>query len=307
MRKPRALRPGDRLAVVAPASPFVREEFDRGISELRRLGFDPVYDESVFARKRYVAGAPAVRAAAIHAAWSDPAIAGVIGARGGYGSAQILPLLDPGLAQTACKPFIGYSDLTAMLTFLNFGCGLVAFHGPMLAGRLGRGRDGYDAESFQQALCRCEPMGELTSAGLETIRAGEAKGMLAGGTLTQLLASLGTPFAFNPGPGYVLFLDEVGERPYRLDRMVTQLKQTGLLARASAVVVGELPRCDEPGGDPTARAVMADLFSDFPGPVLIGFPSGHTVAPAMTLPFGVAARVIAGPSPRLAIEEAAVA
>jgi muramoyltetrapeptide carboxypeptidase len=149
-------------------------------------------------------------------------------------------------------------------------------------------------------------MGELTAPGLETVRDGEARGVLLGGTLTQLLASLGTPFAFTPPTGYVLFLDEVGERPYRLDRMVTQLKQTGLLTRASAVVIGELPRCDEPSGDPTARAVMADLFADFPGPVLIGFPSGHTVSPAMTLPFGVGCRVVGGPEPRVVIEEAAV-
>jgi muramoyltetrapeptide carboxypeptidase len=306
MRKPRALNPGDRLAIVAPASPFVREEFDRGVAELRSLGFAPVYDESVFARQRYVAGSPAVRAAAIHAAWSDPAIAGLIGARGGYGSAQVLPLLDRDLAQRAAKPFVGYSDLTAMLAFLNFTCGLVAFHGPMLAGRFGRGAEGYDAGSFERAVCRLEPMGELTAPGLETIRAGEAAGPLFGGTLTQLLASIGTPFAFSPPPGHVLFLDEVGERPYRLDRMVTQLKQTGLLARAAAVVIGELPKCDEPSGDPTARAVMADLFADFSGPVLVGFPSGHTVTPAMTLPFGVAARVVGGPTPRLVIEEAAV-
>ena len=130
--------------------------------------------------------------------------------------------------------------------------------------------------------------------------------MLLGGTLTQLLASIGTPYAFDPPAGHVLFLDEVGERPYRLDRMVTQLAQTGILARAAAVVIGELPRCDEPSGDPTARAVMADLFAAFPGPVLIGFPSGHTSGPAMTLPFGVTARVVAGPQPRLVIEEAAV-
>jgi muramoyltetrapeptide carboxypeptidase len=127
-----------------------------------------------------------------------------------------------------------------------------------------------------------------------------------GGTLTQLVASLGTPFAFAPPQGYVLFLDEVGERPYRLDRMVTQLAQAGLLARASAVVIGELPRCDEPSGDPTARAAVADLFAHFPGPVLIGFPSGHTVGAAMTLPFGVTARVVAGLRPRLVIEESAV-
>jgi len=307
MRKPRALAPGDRLAVVAPASPFTREEFDRGVEEIRRLGFEPVYDDSVFARQRYVAGSPALRAAAIQAAWHDPSIAGLIGVRGGYGSAQVLPLLDRAEAVRACKPFVGYSDLTAMLTFLTLGCQLVAFHGPMLAGRLGRGAEGYDERSFMSALCRREPMGELAPPGLAAIRPGDATGMLLGGTLTQLLASLGTPFAFAPPDGYVLFLDEVGERPYRLDRMVLQLRQTGLLDRAAAVVVGELPRCDEPTGDPTARAVMAELFADFRGPVLIGFPSGHTVSPAMTLPFGVQARVLADPRPRLVIEEAAVA
>ena len=306
MRKPRALAPGDRLAVVAPASPFTREEFDRGVEEIRRLGFEAVYDDSVFARQRYVAGSPALRAAAIQAAWHDPSIAGLIGVRGGYGSAQVLPLLDRAEAVRACKPFVGYSDLTAMLTFLTLGCQLVAFHGPMLAGRLGRGAEGYDERSFMSALCRREPMGELAPPGLAAIRPGDATGMLLGGTLTQLLASLGTPFAFAPPDGYVLFLDEVGERPYRLDRMVLQLRQTGLLDRAAAVVVGELPRCDEPTGDPTARAVMAELFADFRGPVLIGFPSGHTVSPAMTLPLGVQARVVADGRPRLVIEEAAV-
>ena len=306
MRKPRALAPGDRLAIVAPASPFTREEFDSGLQEIRRLGFVPVYDDSVFARQGYVAGSAAVRAAAIDAAWRDPSIAGLIGVRGGYGSAQVLPLLDREQARRAAKPFVGYSDLTAVLTYLTLGCDTVAFHGPMLAGRLGRGGAGYDEDSFVRMLCRREPPGELAPPGLESIRAGEAAGVLLGGTLTQLLASLGTPYAFDPPAGHVLFLDEVGERPYRLDRMVTQLAQTGILARASAVVIGELPRCDEPSGDPTARAVMADLFAGFPGPVLIGFPSGHTSGPAMTLPFGVTARVVAGPSPRLVIEEAAV-
>jgi muramoyltetrapeptide carboxypeptidase len=306
MLKPRALAPGDRLAVVAPASPFVREEFDSGIAEIVRLGFVPVYDESVFARLQYVAGPPALRAAAIQKAWNDPAIAGVIGVRGGYGSAQVLPLLDRADARRACKPFIGYSDLTALLTFLTGNCEMVAFHGPMLADRLGRGSSGYDRVSFQRVLCVREPAGELAPDTAETVRSGEATGTLVGGTLTQLLASLATPFAFDPPAGHVLFLDEVGERPYRLDRMVTQLRQTGLLARASAVVFSELPRCDEPPGDLTARAVIAELFADFPGPVVFGFPSGHTTGAAMTLPFGVACRVIAGQRPRLVIEESAV-
>jgi muramoyltetrapeptide carboxypeptidase len=306
MLRPRALQKGDRLAIVAPASSFDRNAFDEGIAEIEQLGFVPVYDPSIFAKLEYVAGPADVRAAAIRSAWRDPSIAGIVAVRGGYGSAQVLPLLDPAEAREARKPFIGYSDLTAVLTFLTMNCEMVAFHGPMLDGRLGRGADGYDRDSFEKALCRREPMGELEPQGLETIASGEARGMLLGGTLTQVLASIGTPYAFVPPQGYVLFLDEVGERPYRLDRMVTQLQHTGLLARASAVVIGELPRCDEPSGTPTARSVMRNLFSDFPGPVLFGFPSGHTRGPAVTLPFGVMCRVIADARPRLIVEEAAV-
>lgn len=306
MRKPRALVEGDRIAIVAPASPFDRDEFERGVEEIKRLGFLPVYDESVFARRAYVAGAPDLRAAAFQAAWDDPAIAGVIAARGGYGSAQILPLLDAHAVRLSAKCFIGYSDLTALLTYLTLTCGVVAFHGPMLEKRLANGEAGYDRDSFRRAVCRAAPMGEIAPATLEALRPGDATGVLLGGTLTQILASLGTPYAFAPPPGYVLFIEEVGERPYRLDRMVTQLKQAGLLRHASAVVIGELVRCDEPSRDVTARAVMADLLADFPGPVLIGLPSGHTSGPSLTLPLGITARVVADSRPRLVVEEAAV-
>lgn len=306
MLKPRALRPGDRIAVVAPASPFDLREFEAGAAELRALGFEPVHDDRVFARRGYVAGDSALRADAIRRAWADPAIAAVIAVRGGYGSAQILPRLDPDEARRARKPFIGCSDVTAILTFLTGACGLVAFHGPMLEGRLARGEAGYDRESFVRALCRAEPLGEMATPELETVRPGDAAGPLAGGTLTQLVASLGTPFAFSPPDGHVLFVDEVGERPYRLDRMLTQLAQAGILARASAVVFGELPDCDEPGGDPTARAVVADVLREFPGPVLFGLSSGHTTRPALTLPLGVRARVLGGATARLIVEEAAV-
>jgi muramoyltetrapeptide carboxypeptidase len=306
MLKPRRLAQGDRVGVVAPASPFARDEFDKGIAELRQLGFEPVYDDAVFERKAYVAGTADVRARALRKMWLDPSIAAVIGVRGGYGSAHLLPLLDRDEMLTAVKALIGYSDLTTLLSYLTTDLGMVAFHGPMLERRLARGTAGYDRDSFVRALCRAEPLGELAPPGLESLRNGEATGPLFGGTLTQILASLGTQFAFDPRGPYVLFLDEVGERPYRLDRMVTQLRQSGLLAQASAVIIGELPRCDEPDSDLTGRAVMADLFRDFSGPVVIGFPSGHTTGPAYTLPFGVACRVVAGSHSRVVIEEAAV-
>lgn len=306
MVKPRALRPGDRIAVVAPASPFKRDEFDAGVAELRALGFEPVFDDRVFSRRGYVAGDPGLRAAMLHDAWADPSIAALVGVRGGYGSMQVLPLLDANIARNASKPFIGYSDLTSLLIFLTGACGLVAFHGPMLAGRLGRGESGYDRQSFLACVTRTEPAGALRPPGLLALRPGEASGPLFGGTLSQLAASLGTPYAFDPPPGFVLFLDEVRERPYRIDRMFTQLRLGGILDRARAIVWGELPDCDEPGGDYTARGTAEDLVRDFSGPVLAGFPSGHTAGPAWTLPMGVRVTVAASSQPAVVIEEAAV-
>ncbi len=307
MIKPRALRPGDRVGVVAPASPFSREEFDLGLAELRALGFEPVYDESVFARRPFVAGDPELRAAALRTAWRDPRIGAVIAARGGYGSVQMLPFLDVAELRDSPKAFVGYSDVTSLLTFLTLQAGLVSFHGVMVAGRLSRGEAGYDRDSFIAALCRREPMGEIGRGELESVRPGQATGMLVGGTITQLAASLGTPYAFDPPAGSVLFLEDVGERPYRIDRMLTQLRLAGILARASAIVFGELRDCDEPGGEPTARATVADLLGDFSGPVVFGLASGHTSGPSRTLPFGVGGRVVAGPDrAELIIEEAAV-
>ena len=307
MRKPRALRSGDRIAVVAPASAFNRQEFDAGVAELRALGYEPVYDESVFARAGYLAGDAGTRAAAFRRAWTDDNIAAVIAVRGGYGSVHVLPLLDAGEVRRTPKPFIGYSDNTSLLAGLTTRCGIVSFHGPMLEGRLAHGEAGYDRDTFLRVLTRAEAAGEITHPALETIRPGDAFGTLVGGTLTQLLASFRTPYEFDPPGAHVLFIDEVGERPYRLDRMLTQLRLSGWLAKASAVVFGELPRCDEPGDEAvTARAVVARVLQDFPGPVLFGLPSGHTAGACLTLPFGVRARVVAGARPALVIEEAAV-
>jgi muramoyltetrapeptide carboxypeptidase len=302
--KPRRLSRGDRVALVAPASSFQRDEFEAGLKELVQLGFEPVYDDRVFAVGRFVAGDAALRASAIHDAWRDPTIAALIAVRGGYGSAQLLPLLDPNLLRSAAKVFVGYSDITALLTF-HLRHGVVSFHGPMIERRFGAGAAGYHRESFWRAVTSVDPMGTLAPAGLEVLRPGEARGVLVGGTLTQLAASLGTPWAFDPPDRCVLFIEDVGERPFRIHRLLTHLAQAGVLARASALVFGELPSCDEPGGEQTIRDVLREFVQDFAGPVLFGFPSGHTTGPIWTLPLGVATRVVSTP-PAVVIEEAAV-
>jgi len=304
--KPRALQPGDRIAIVSPASPFSREEFDKGIQELRRLGFDPVYHDSVFDRSRFTSGPPELRAAAFVRAWSDPTVAAVMAVRGGYGSVQLLPELDGWTPQHSPKLFIAYSDNTSLLSWLTCQHGITALHGPMLEGRLAKGSEGYDERSFM-SLIRGEGTGlELRPDGLTVLHEGEAHGPLYGGTMTQLAASLGTPYAFNPPEGSVLFLEDVNERPYRIDRLLTQLRLAGILGRAAALVFGEMRGCDEPGGQPSIRDVLRELTDNCDGPVLFGFPSGHTTGPCWSLPLGVRVHVNTSPHPSLVVEESPV-
>lgn len=303
--KPQRLAPGDRVALVAPASPFLRDQFVAGVAELERLGFDPVYDERIFLRDRFVAGDAATRAALVHQAWSDPTVRAVIAVRGGYGSAQLLPLLDPALLRRTAKIFVGYSDLTAMLLF-HLQHGVACVHGPMIEHRLSAGEAGYDRASFLAAVARAEPVGVLAPSGFVPLRSGLASGYLVGGTLTQLVGSLGTPWAFDPPAGCLMFIEEVGERPYRVHRMLTQLEQAGLLARAAGLLFGELPSCDEAGGLHPIRDVLAEYVSGFTGPVAFGFPSGHTAGPTWTLPLGVRATLDTRGGAQLIIEEAAV-
>ena len=306
MLKPPAVSPGARIAIVSPASPFSREEFDRGVKELRRLGYEPFYDEDVFAREgTYLSGAADLRAAAFSRAWCDPSVAALIAVRGGYGSVQMLPLLDPDVIRRTPKVFIGYSDNTSILSWLTCRCGITALHGPMLEGRLAKGAEGYDEASFVGLLQNGAGL-TLNPDGVGVIRGGEAAGPLFGGTMTQLTASLGTPYAFDPPAGCVLFLEDVNERPYRLDRMLTHLRLGGILARARALVFGEMRGCDEAVGQPGALDVIRTFAGDVEGPVIAGFPSGHTTGPCWTLPLGVRVRVVTSPRASVIVEESPV-
>lgn len=305
VRKPRALKQGDRIAIVAPASPFNRDEFARGVGEIERLGFVPVFNESVFERDAsYLAGSPEVRTAAFLEHWTDASVSALLAVRGGYGSVHLLPLLDRARIVERPKLFIGYSDNTSLLSWLTCQCGITALHGPMVEGRLAGGA-GYDERSFLALLAGGQRL-ELAPEGLTVVRDGQVSGPLFGGTITQLVASLGTPYAFDPPDGCILFLEEVNERPYRIDRMLTQLALSGLLARARAIVFGEMRGCDEPGGAVTAFDAIVRTTRGCAGPIVVGFPSGHTTGPMWTLPLGVSVCVSTHPKPALLIEDAPV-
>jgi muramoyltetrapeptide carboxypeptidase len=304
--KPRALRPGDRIAIVSPASPFSRDEFDRGVAEVRRLGFEPVYHDTVFDRSLFTSGPAELRAASFVRAWSDPGVAALMAVRGGYGSVHLLPELEGWNPAQNPKLFIAYSDNTSLHTWLTCQCGVPVIHGGMLEGRLAKGAEGYDERSLMALVT-----GDCVGMALEPEEAvaaveGEVSGPLYGGTLTQLCASLGTPFAFDPPAGSVLFLEDVNERPYRVDRMLTQLKLAGVLRRARALVFGEMRGCDEPDSGWKLRELLPELLEDFDGPIITGFPSGHTSGPSWSLPLGVRVTVRATSRPAVVIEESPV-
>jgi muramoyltetrapeptide carboxypeptidase len=263
-----------------------------------------VYDADVFDRLPLTAGSAETRATAFMRAFCDLGADLVMAVRGGYGSVEILPYLDTARIQAARTAFIGYSDLTSVHSYFGACAKLTSVHGPMIEGRLGQGPDAYDADRFLRSLTD-EPLGEIAPVGLEVVRPGEAAGPLVGGTLTQLLASLETPYAFRPPAGHVLFLEDVGERPYRIHRMLTQWRLSGRLSAAAAIVFGQFPGCEEPAAGITVQDVLRETMAHFPGPVISGFPSGHTTSPHISLPFGVRVRVSASASPALVFEEAA--
>jgi muramoyltetrapeptide carboxypeptidase len=305
MLKGRPLVAGDRIALVATASPFDKSVVEAGRAEILRLGYEPVHDETLFARDGFVSGSAKLRAEAFTRVWCDSRIAAIMAVRGGYGSAQLLPLLDVETLRRTPKVFVGYSDTTSLAAWLTCHVHTTAVHGPMLDGQLAVGPEAYDRASLVRLLSG-ESGVVLAPTGVQIERAGEAIGPLYGGTLTQLTASLGTPYGFDPPDGCVLFIEDVNERPYRIDRMLTQLRHAGILGRASALVCGEMPGCDEPGGGITARAVIRGVADAFEGPMLSGFPSGHTTGPCWSLPLGSRVKVVSAPAPSVIVEEPVV-
>jgi muramoyltetrapeptide carboxypeptidase len=301
--KPPALRRGDTIGVVAPASNVKREDVEAGIARLQELGYRVVVGDSVFAHDLYFAGSPEARARDLRAMFEREDVDAIVAARGGYGSNYLLPLIDLEVIRRNPKPLIGYSDVTSLLTWIFDETGLVTFHGPMVAKDFAH-EDGADLESWFAAV---DGNASWSVNQMRTLKPGEADGTLYGGCLSILVASLGTPYEIETG-GTILFFEDIGTKPYQIDRMLMQLKLAGKFDGVKGIVFGAMQDCVQPGGQGYAlEEVIVRVVGDLGIPVAFGLPSGHVPTRNITLPFGVKAHLRASQdSATLTMLEAAV-
>jgi muramoyltetrapeptide carboxypeptidase len=280
------IRRGDVVGVVAPSGAIEEARLGAGIAVLEELGLRVVTGEAVLARQGYLAGSDAARGADLQRMLDDPDIRGVFCARGGFGSQRLVPSLDLASMRRQPKPVVGYSDATALLVALG-RAGVVGVHGPMVAVDLARGLSSRSLAHLERVLS--DPAYLWEAEVPVGIRPGRATGRLLGGTLSVLITTLGTPYAPDLD-GAIVFLEDVHEWPYRLDRLLTQLRQSGKLDRAAGVVFGTMEACRTLDGV-AAVDVVRDVFADTPFPVALGLPAGHSAAPVdvenLALPLGV--------------------
>jgi muramoyltetrapeptide carboxypeptidase len=302
--KSRALRKGDRVGIVAPASNVQRELLEAGCDGLRRTGYEPFYFDSILERDLYFAGSVERRARELEAMFARDDVRAIVCARGGYGSSYLLREIDLSKIVAHPKIFIGYSDLTTLLTWFTDQAKLVTFHGPMAAKDFAIS-DGVDMTSWQNALSGEVEWEIGEGSGAKPLVAGEAEGILYGGCLALLVAALGTPYDIHTD-GTIFFIEDLAAKPYQIDRMLMQLKLAGKLNHVRGIIFGEMMDCvQSPSQDYTLEEVVMRVIGDLGIPVAFGLRSGHVSRANITLPIGVRARLEVGSSVRLTILEAA--
>lgn len=294
--RPRALRPGDRVGVCAPASVVDLEGLDRGVAALESFGLDVAVGDAVRTRWRFAAGTIEDRFRDLQAFWEDDSVAGIFCARGGGGGARVAVRLDGAAMAARPKVFVGYSDITFFHSLLN-GHGLVTFHGPMVA-KHDLAEDLVDTASFRAALFGEGAPYQTAPGALRVLRSGTAEGRLQGGCISILASGVGTPLALRPDPeGTILFLEDIYEAPYRVDRALMQLRASGAFDTARGIVFGDMQDCNPAQGeDYTLADVILEALAGLDVPIAIGLSSGHTRHPNVTLPFGVRGRLTCGPA-----------
>src|SRR5579884_1181199 len=293
--KPPALRPGDNIGIVAPASYFNREDFENGCAALRKMGYMPVYDERIFERDLYFAGDTTRRTHELESMFLRDDIKAIICARGGYGSNYLLPNLDLKKISAKPKAFIGYSDLTSLQSYFCDAANMVTFHGPMVSKDFAK-PDGVDVGSWQAALSGRDNwmLGFDSDSGVKPLVQGSAEGVLYGGCLSILVASLGTPYEIRTD-GTIFFIEDVATKPYQIDRMLMHLKLAGKFDGIRGIIFGEMLDCfqtKEQGY--TLEEIVMRVVGDLGVPIAYGLRSGHVSRHNITLPIGVDALLNVG-------------
>jgi len=305
--KPPALQPGDTVGIVAPASNIQRELLEAGCERLRRLGYKPFYSDSIFDQDLYFAGSVERRARELEEMFERADVRALLCARGGYGSNYLLGALDLKKIASHPKIFVGYSDNTTLLTWFADSAGFVTFHGPMVTKDFARA-DGVDWASWEAALNGLShwALDLGADSGVKPLVEGSAEGILYGGCLSMLVASLGTPYEIRTNDT-ILFLEDVAAKPFQIDRMLMQLKLAGKLADVRGIIFGEMLDCiqDKDQGYALEEVVLR-LVGDLGVPMAYGVRSGHVSRGNITLPIGVRAALNVGSREvSLKIQEAA--
>ena len=313
--KPERLCTGDTVGIVAPASaPPDPKAVDRAASGIERLGFKPKLGKNVRARLGFIAGTDRERATDLMDMFADRRVKAIICLRGGYGTSRILDRLDYELIRRNAKILSGYSDITSLHFALVRKAGLLSFHAPMLNGELADAKlPDFARKSFMRTVMNAAPAGSVCDGykdgTISVLHGGTAEGRLMGGNLTLICASVGTPF-MPSFKGKILFFEDVGEKPYRIDRSLTHLMNAGIFSQVAGVAVGINKNCDDPDAKPgaeyrqSAKEVIKERLSSLLVPVVVGLPFGHVDLNA-TVPVGVRAK-LDGEHGDLIVTEAAV-
>ena len=288
--KPLPLQPGDTVGIVAPASNIRRDHLAAGCDRLRDLGYKPFYFDSIFDHELYFAGSVERRAREMEEMFTRDDVRAIVCARGGYGANYLLGVLDLMKIERHPKIFVGYSDITTLLTYFADTAGFVTFHGPMVAKDFFLA-DGVDVTSWNAALNGLSEwaLNLGPESGVKPLIEGSAEGILYGGCLSMLVASLGTPYEIRTA-GTILFIEDVAAKPFQIDRMLMQLRLAGKLADVRGIIFGEMLECIQKEDQGyTLEEVVLRVVSDLNVPVAFGLRSGHVSRQNVTLPIGVRA------------------
>lgn len=293
--KPPRLHPGDVIGICAPASPPRKQDsIERGIRYLESAGFRIKLGKHIFGRQGYLAGTDAQRASDVNAMFADKSVKAVFTVRGGYGSQRILPLLDYRLIRRNPKILVGYSDITALQCALLEKIGLVSFSGPFVSGEMSNKLQGRTEELFWSCLMSPQPSPPIKNIFRDRLISNKRKtagGRLIGGNLSILSTLVGTPY-FPSLPDPIFILEDVGEQPYRIDRMLQHLRLAGVFSRARGIGLGNFTDCVPVPGKPslTLSEVVRESFQSFQYPIVSGLPVGH-IKKAEPFPIGVRAQL----------------